>query len=272
MNTLDPLLLRDVLAASLPPALGSLHVNYRYLLGWSQALAERRSGMRLLDFGCGPGQLVEAAMTLGLDARGADVFYGGEKDRQEVVARGLLGNVVREIRDGRIPFDDATFDLVVSNQVFEHVEDLDGTLAEVRRVMKPDGMLVALFPTREVVREAHCGVPFLHWRPRGERVAHALRWSRWGSGFEKEKKSAEDWAREAVAWVDRYVFYRTRSETLRSFEKAFAITAAEEHYLAYRLPWRPLAPLLRVPWAREASRLVCRRFNGAVLTARKRPS
>lgn len=271
MNTLDALR-RDVLAASLPPALCGLHVNYRYLLAWARAMSARRPGAQILDFGCGPGLVVRSARGLGLDLVGADVFYGGEEDRKEVVAAGLLGTAVQEISGGRIPYGDAAFDLVLSNQVFEHVEDLGGTIDEVARVMKGDALLLALFPTQEVVREAHCGVPFLHWVSRERRLAHALRWSRWGSAFRKEDRSREDWAREAVAWVDRYVFYRGRAEILAAFRRRFEIVSAEEHYLAFRMPRPELVPLLRVPWAREVARLVCRRFNGVVLLGRKRSS
>ena len=39
-----------------------------------------------------------------------------------------------------LDFDDKTFDLVVSHEVFEHLEDVDASLAEVRRVLKPDGL------------------------------------------------------------------------------------------------------------------------------------
>jgi len=85
-----------------------------------------------------------------------------------------------------------------------------------------------------------------------------------GSGFDKGKKPRSQWARDAVEWVDRYVFYRPRRDVLRSFERRFEIVSAEEHYLAYRLS---LPPLLTRPL-----RLLCRRLNGVVLVGRKRPS
>src|SRR5207249_10832544 len=65
----------------------------------------RQSPSGILDFGCGEGQVVEQARSLGLEFYGADVFYEGEEDRKKVAASGLLGTVVREIRAGKIPLD-----------------------------------------------------------------------------------------------------------------------------------------------------------------------
>ena len=268
--------LDDVLAQRLPSPLRDLHVNYRYLLSWATAAAARRPGARILDFGCGPGTVVEAARGLGLDCSGADSFYEGEQDLPLVRKSGLFGTAIRKIDGGRIPFDDASFDLIVSNQVLEHVQDLDGTLAELSRVIRKDGLLLFLFPTREVIREAHCGVPFLHWLERTpSRVGYAARWSRLGIGFDKDRKTPEEWAREAVAWMDRFVCYRTWHDVRVLLGRHFDHDSIEGHYLTYRLLQRrrgfPPAPLFRIPWVEAAGRAVCRRFNGVVLLARKRP-
>jgi SAM-dependent methyltransferase len=267
----------EVLAQPLPSALQDLHVNYRYLLSWAQAVAARRPGARILDFGCGPGTVVQAARGLGLECSGADAFYEGEQDLPLVRKTGLFGTAIRKIEDGRVPFDDASFDLIVSNQVLEHVRHLDGTLSELFRLLKPDGRLLVLCPTREVVREAHCGVPFLHWLDpaSSSRVAYAARWKWAGVGFDKERKSAEEWAREAVSWMDRFVFYRSRHELRVLLGRRFELATLERHYLSYRLRQlrraRALAPLLRIPWLDGAGRAICHRFNGIVVLARKKP-
>ena len=50
--------------------------------------------------------------------------------------------------DGRrIPFDDATFDVVYSSSVLEHVSDLPFLLAEIRRVLRPTGYAIHVVPT-----------------------------------------------------------------------------------------------------------------------------
>ena len=84
------------------------------------------------------------------------------------------------VRRGRIsraqrcslPFETGSFDMVVTNQVLEHVEDLGGAFGELARVLRPDGTLIALFPSREVWREGHIGISFAH-RLRRTRMRHA---------------------------------------------------------------------------------------------------
>lgn len=266
----------EVLTQRLPSTLQDLHVNYRYLLSWARALTARRPGARILDFGCGPGTVVQAARELGVECSGADAFYEGEQDLPLVQKTGLLGTAIRKIENGRVPFEDASFDLIVSNQVLEHVQHLEGTLSELFRLLKPEGLLLVLCPTREVVREAHCGVPFLHWLDpaSSSRVAYAARWHWAGFGFDKSAKNPEEWAREAVSWMDRFVFYRSRHDLRALLGRFFETVSIEGHYLTYRMRQharaRALAPLLRIPWLGAAGRAICHRFNGIVVLARKK--
>jgi ubiquinone/menaquinone biosynthesis C-methylase UbiE len=60
----------------------------------------------------------------------------------------------------RIPFDDNSFDMVFSVTVFEHVRDYDSALAEIRRVLRPSGLSVHLFPAPWKPIETHAFVPF----------------------------------------------------------------------------------------------------------------
>ena len=60
----------------------------------------------------------------------------------------------------QIPFEDETFDVVVSDQVFEHVRNYDETLAELSRVMKPGSIGLHRFPSRLRPLESHVKVPF----------------------------------------------------------------------------------------------------------------
>ena len=55
------------------------------------------------------------------------------------------------------------FDFVMSNHVFEQVENLDLVLGKIVRVLKPGGQMLSLFQSRDVVREGHCGVPMIRW-------------------------------------------------------------------------------------------------------------
>jgi SAM-dependent methyltransferase len=48
--------------------------------------------------------------------------------------------------DRTLPWDDSTFDLVWSSEVIEHLKDVDFSLAEFRRVLKPGGLLILTTP------------------------------------------------------------------------------------------------------------------------------
>ena len=53
---------------------------------------------------------------------------------------------VRPIDLQRIPFPDATFDLLIANHVLEHVDDVAAAAQEMRRVLKPGGRAICQTP------------------------------------------------------------------------------------------------------------------------------
>ncbi|MFO1468925.1 MAG: class I SAM-dependent methyltransferase [Steroidobacteraceae bacterium] len=180
--------------------------NYEFCAWWVE---RQRPGAdaQVLDYGCGAGQIVTLLRARGIDARGCDVFYeGGDYSAQVQVE--LLGAAIRRMgEDGTIPFPDASFDLIVNNQVMEHVLDLDRVLSEIARVLKPGGRVLSLFPDRGVWREGHCGIPFLHWfpkrsRPPGSQYAAVLRAA--GLGNHKQGKSILHMGEDFCIWLDRW--------------------------------------------------------------------
>jgi SAM-dependent methyltransferase len=253
-----------------------LHVNYEYCLQWAESVRRQDPAARILDYGCGNGDVVRAGLERGLDIFGADEFYAGATSRQVVEASGLLGSRIHEMRDGRLDFEDGWFDLVLSNQVFEHVADLGQVVDEVWRVLKPGGRLVALFPSSEVVREGHFGIPFVHWLPRASRLRYwyALGLRSVGLGHFTAGKSRARWTRDALDWLDRYTYYRSEAALLGTLSRRFAITAAEGDYAAFRLGrssrMSRLAPVARWRGAGPLVRFAIRRLSGMVLVATKR--
>jgi SAM-dependent methyltransferase len=253
-----------------------LHVNYRYCIDWAKRVAAERPQARILDFGCGSGAVVEAGRALGLDFVGTDVFFAGADSRNEVARRGLLDRVVFEMREGRVPFEDGRFDLVTSNQVFEHVVDLDATLREVHRVLKEGGLFVTLFPSREVIREGHIGIPFAHRFQPGSRIrsAYTVLLRSLGLGYHDGPRSSREWASHWLRWIDSYTVYRPRRTILAAFGRFFDVDFVEEDYVRFRLSdsarLRPLSRLLTLPGASSISRVMVRRLATMVLVARKR--
>jgi trans-aconitate methyltransferase len=94
-------------------------------------------GERILDLGCGDGQL-----TARLAATGADVV-GMDASEAMVVAARARGIAADVASAESLPYPDASFDAVFSNAVLHWVRNHDAMMAEVRRVLKPGSRFVA---------------------------------------------------------------------------------------------------------------------------------
>jgi ubiquinone/menaquinone biosynthesis C-methylase UbiE len=116
-------------------------VNAYYARPGMLALAGDVAGRRILDAGCGSGPLTAALRERGADVTGIDA------------SAGMLALARRRLDDGTalhlgdlsdpLPFGDATFDDVVASLVLHYLEDWGPTLAEIRRVLRPGGRLIA---------------------------------------------------------------------------------------------------------------------------------
>lgn len=100
---------------------------------------EPRPGGVLLDLGCADGKVTsgiarrtQVARTVGVEL----IDWLAEAAR----ARGI--EVLDADLNGPLPFEDASFDVVHSNQVIEHLSNTDNFLSEIRRLLKPDGYAV----------------------------------------------------------------------------------------------------------------------------------
>ncbi len=128
-----------------------------------------RPGLRLLDCGCGTGHNLARLARAGR-AYGFDLTEGGL-----ALAKRRGVPLVRASVD-RIPFRDATFDLLTSFDVLQYLEDDGQVLREMARVLRPGGHLVLTASAMAVLRGGHAG----SWpevrrydRPRMRRIATA---------------------------------------------------------------------------------------------------
>lgn len=77
-----------------------------------------------------------------------------------------------------LPFEDARFDVVISNHVIEHVGDKAAQLThlrEIRRVLRAGGCVYLAVPNRWMQTEPHYRLNFLSWLPRSWRMPY-LQW------------------------------------------------------------------------------------------------
>jgi len=117
-----------------PPRFGYFHDALTRQLG------RQPEGLSLLDVGCGGGILSEEFAKVGCRVTGLDPSAPSlETARRHAALEGLA----IEYRQGSgedMPFEAGQFDVVICCDVLEHVKDLEKTLGEVARVIKPDGI------------------------------------------------------------------------------------------------------------------------------------
>lgn len=85
------------------------------------------------------------------------------------------------VTDTALPFADGSFDVVISNHVIEHVGDDEAQarhLAEMRRVLRPDGIGYLAVPNRWMVVEPHYRLAFLSWWPESWRSGWLRLWNK----------------------------------------------------------------------------------------------
>ncbi|MBZ0299519.1 MAG: methyltransferase domain-containing protein [Anaerolineae bacterium] len=162
-----------------PPDLGRYYENHHVAgvtrgVGMLERLAAyglagyAAPGCRVLDLGCGTGGFVLSASEAGADMVGVDIAF-----RWLIAGRHRLremghdtAQVVCACAD-YLPFRDAQFDLIVSENVIEHTAHAAGLLAEANRVRKPGHALMARTVNRFAIGpEPHVGVWGVGFLPR----------------------------------------------------------------------------------------------------------
>lgn len=116
-----------------------------------------RSGEKMLDVGCGSGLSLLEATALGAQA------YGVEADPnvQRIATKLGLHIYIGSLHDS--PFPDVCFDLIVLNQVIEHIPEPDAALIRLKGMLKPGGRIVLVFPNRRSLWSGLFGRKWINW-------------------------------------------------------------------------------------------------------------
>jgi SAM-dependent methyltransferase len=107
-------------------------------IAWALSSVQWRGDERVLDAGCGPGGWAKVLLEHlpAIQYYGLDLSPGMMRNHPQR-SRSLIGDAVR------LPYPDAAFDVVMANHMLFHMQDIDATLSELRRVLKPNGYLMA---------------------------------------------------------------------------------------------------------------------------------
>jgi SAM-dependent methyltransferase len=126
--------------------------NHRFRLAQDLAIAREHTvaGGRILEFGSSPPFLSLALARLGYRFCGLDIaperFAGAMRQHQLDIRK-------VDFEADPVPFEDETFDVVLFNEVFEHLRmNLIATMLEVRRVLKTGGTLLLSTPNARSLR------------------------------------------------------------------------------------------------------------------------
>ena len=122
---------------------------YRKLMWDSYDALELEPGMRVLDAGCGTGNF-EAFIAMknppDIELTAVDFSHSMlDRARMKCADAGFAQFEWADL-DGRLPFEDATFDRIVSINVLYTLPNQDHTMRELMRVLKPGGRLVLTSP------------------------------------------------------------------------------------------------------------------------------
>lgn len=98
-----------------------------------------RAGARLLEIGGGTGYQARALAAMGFAVESIDIALSNYAAERVFP--------VREYDGTNIPFPDASFDIVFSSNVLEHVRNLDALQREIKRVLRPGGYCVHVLPS-----------------------------------------------------------------------------------------------------------------------------
>jgi len=237
--------------------------NYSYFIDHAMCI-----GGRILDYGCGRGQMLALGLERGLDIWGADTFSGYwagwvKELKPPVRAR------VRTIENGLTDFPESHFDLVMANQVLEHVTNPEAVIADIHRMIKPGGLFIAAFPVIETWYEGHVGLYFAHRLKPGSRLrrtyfdlCHLL-----GQGLYRGTLTRTNWIKQSEDTLDTACFYYSQRRMFTALTKAFGapIEDIAVHYMRARLRNRHNLPA----FADSMLRFVYHKRAGEIIRVRK---
>jgi SAM-dependent methyltransferase len=136
-----------------------MNESHSALTDWGLGHVGIEPSSTILDVGCGGGRTIQKMAAAATQGRVVGVDYSigsvemSRATNADAVAAGRVE--VRQASVSKLPFEDATFDLVTAVETHYYWPDLAGDLREIHRVTRPGGVFIAIV---EVYGGGHHGV------------------------------------------------------------------------------------------------------------------
>ena len=191
----------------------------RVALAVLERALDGRSGLRILDAGCGTGGTTVELRRFG-EVVGIDLAWAALEPAR---SRGLSG-LARASIEG-LPFGSATFDVATSFEVVYHlgVASDAAALKEIRRVLRPGGLFLLRVPAHDWLRGEH------------DRLVHTRH--RYSRGEVSRKLADAGFGVERLSWANTVLFLPAVAKRLLERANGHDAAAAEPDL------WQPPAPL-----------------------------
>jgi SAM-dependent methyltransferase len=112
---------------------------------------------KILDYGCGSGHIASYFCERN-DVTAADVVDNRDPDQRDG-----MGFVF--IESEPLPFEEASFDIVLLNHVIVYVPERNRLMREIHRILRDGGVCYFALPNRNFPRETHSKLPFINYLP-----------------------------------------------------------------------------------------------------------
>ncbi len=109
---------------------------------WALSLLDLHPGLRVADIGCGPGAYHRRLHAAGCTVIAVDGSFGMVREVQDQAHAQQLAVHPLQANAEHLPLADASVDRLMANHMLYHVPDQAAALAEMRRVLKPGGVVM----------------------------------------------------------------------------------------------------------------------------------
>lgn len=216
-------------------------LTHEHLLAIVRTEAARfpdHSTVRILDVGCGRGDLLAylSGNLSDLTSKKFE-FYGFDVTDDGVHSDGYLLETIKNLSilrpdvtwSERIrgisvneswPYPDDFFDVILSNQVLEHVMDYDHFFSQLRRTLRDGGYCAQVFPLAHCIYESHVNLPFVHRMKNYEFLRGCIKAMSWlGLGnFKSQQRhsgiSLDDFSKRTADYIMFFTNYLSHRDAL----------------------------------------------------------